>query len=170
MKKRDRKHAGALLPLMFMALTLFQARALTAMEFGAYAGALNKAGTTLVGLTLDSGFLFPMLKLETEAYMFTRSERTGKVLTLGLKINPAFGRVSPYAAAGVGTEVQRFDLSQAKDRYFTFIGGGIKIRLAPMLFLRLDLRFQQHGKKDESIPGTEKVNYFRYTAGLVIRI
>lgn len=170
MKTCKKTHKQLTVACLFLVTLLFSNTHLPAMEFGAYAGTLNQSGTTLVGLTLDSGFLFPVLKLETEAYTFTSSERTGKVLTLGLKINPALGRISPYAVAGVGSEVQRFDLSAAKDRYFTFIGGGIKVGLAPILFLRLDVRFQQHGKGDASVPGTEDVRFVRYSAGLVIRI
>ncbi|HDP95028.1 MAG TPA: hypothetical protein ENN40_06680 [Candidatus Aminicenantes bacterium] len=170
MKTCENKQKCLAVAILLLVMLLAPNRRMSAMEFGAYAGTLNKTGTTLLGLTLDSGFLFPVLKLETEAYMFTNDERTGKVLTLGLKINPALGRISPYAVAGVGSELQRLDLSQAKDRYFTFVGGGLKVGLAPILFLRLDVRFQQHGKRDDSVPGTEAIDFIRYSAGLVIRI
>lgn len=140
------------------------------MEFGAYAGTLNETGTTLIGLTLDSGFLVPIVKIETEAYMFVGKERSGKVITLGLKIRPNLGRVAPYAVAGVGSEVERLDFSQAKDRYFTFIGGGVVVGLAAIFSVRLDIRFQQHGDNIVTIGENDKVNYARFTAGIVARL
>ena len=170
MKMTLKRFVGIPLVALCLILLLAPAQPLPAMEFGAYAGTLNEAGTTLLGLTLDSGFLVPMLKVETEAYMFIGNDRTGKVMTLGLKLRPALGSVAPYAVAVVGTEFQRLDLSAAKDRYFTFVGGGVVVKLAAVFFLRLDVRFQQHGKTRIDLPDTPKVNYSRFSAGILLRI
>lgn len=167
-KKIGNRRFGSIFSLI--ALVLVLSTSLMGMEFGAYAGTLNESGTTLLGLSLDSGFLVPMLKLETEFYFFTAPERTGKVLTAGLKIRPKFGKISPYAVVGVGTEMERLDLSQAKDRYFTFVGGGLSIKIAPMLSVRLDARFQRHGKTVSSAPLTKVVNFTRFSGGLFLRI
>lgn len=169
MKQFRKKHIFVITVVMGI-VCLSPTHSLRAMEFGAYAGTLNETGTTLVGLTLDSGFLVPIVKVETEAYMFVGKERSGKVITLGLKIRPNLGRVAPYAVAGVGSEVERLDFSQAKDRYFTFIGGGLVVGLAAILSVRLDVRFQQHGENSVTIGENDKVNYTRFTAGVVVRL
>ena len=165
-----RKPVCAVAAVMGLLCLISPAHSLRAMEFGAYAGTLNETGTTLIGLTLDSGFLVPIVKVETEAYMFVGKERSGKVITLALKIRPNLGRVAPYAVAGVGTELERLDFSQAKDRYFTFIGGGVVVGLAAIFSVRLDIRFQQHGESSVTIGENDKINYASFTAGIVVRI
>ncbi len=168
--KKKRIHVRMAYSIPLIILLVVSSASLAGMQFGAYVGTLNEAGTTLLGLSLDSGFLIPMLKLETEFYFFTAPERTGKVLTAGLKLRPKFGKISPYAVVGVGTELQRLDLSMAKDRYFTFVGGGMSIKVAPMLSIRLDARFQQHGKSLTKTPMLEAVNFTRFSAGVFVSI
>ena len=127
-------------------------------EFGMLAGVISKPSKLTYGLSAGAGFIVPMLKFEAEIYKISDTEHDG--LTFGIKFRPKFGKLSPYAILGVGTEYKKFDFRTSSYKWFTFVGGGLHIRLMGSASLRLDVRYLNFSKKSR----------VRLTAGIFIHL
>jgi len=118
---------------------LLLAAAAPALDLGAIAGSQSDANGFVFGLSLGSGTVVPLLKLEFEGMRLP--DAGGNALSAALKLRPKFGAFAPYAVLGAGAEFARLNLHFGDYGFYTFIGGGFHYFLAAMFSLRADIRF-----------------------------
>lgn len=116
---------------------------LYSFEVGIIGGTLTKPSHNLYGLSGSMGLFVPMLKLELEIWRYTSVDypayKNGG--TLGVKFKPTLGKFSPYAVLGIGADFDTLGFQFDEYDKFTFIGGGVYLKLAAMISIRGDARF-----------------------------
>ena len=103
-----------------------------------------------------------MVKFEVEYYRMIDDLVHDKPNTLlgGIKFRPKLGKISPYGVAGAGIEFDKLGLKFSKYNKFTYLGGGIYLKVKSMISLRADLRLLNF--KDNT--------KIRYDLGIFIKI
>lgn len=125
----------------FLALLLLAVggMSLYSLEAGFIAGRLSADSANFYGLSAGSGIFIPMTRLEFEGYRL--SDLAMNALTAGIAFRPKLGRVAPYMIIGAGAEFEKLNFHFSDYHTFTFLGGGCHLFLAPILSLRIDIRF-----------------------------
>lgn len=124
--------------VVFVAALLLLGGMSWAVDFGVFAGSTGKPATFTPGLALDVGFFLPFTRLEVEGCKLGKSGF--KTLSAGVKLQPNLAAFIPYAVVGAGCEFEKFDLLFRDYHYFTFIGGGLHVKVFPAVSLRGDAR------------------------------
>jgi hypothetical protein len=127
-------------------------------ELGLIGGTQSNPSNTVYGLSMGSGFLIPMVKLEIEGIKLGDSGY--KMLTGGIKFRPRLGIISPYAIVGAGSEFDSFSFSFSQYNNFTFFGVGAHVHLMYLVSLRGDIRFFNYSD----------YNRTRFTAGIFVHL
>jgi hypothetical protein len=144
--------------LVLLAVLLLAGR-LQAVDAGIFAGSLARSEGLSWGVGVDSGLLVPLLKLEAEG---VKLGSTGmKSLSIGVKLRPRFGNISPYLVIGLGTAFESLNFDFNKYDGFSFIGGGIHLFMVNLFSLRFDVRFWRFALGDSRA---------RLTAGLFLHL
>ena len=125
--------------VVFIVLICFLPCFIHSFEFGVIAGVISKPSSFVYGLSGGMGFIVPMMKFEVELYKIT--DTPNDVLSGGIKFRPKLGKLSPYAVIGVGTEFVKFDFESKNYEWFTFIGGGIHLKITGPATVRFDIRY-----------------------------
>lgn len=142
-RQKAPKRLGAITGIFIFAFLCFMCREAAAVELGVTGGMETKETRFTYGLSGSMGFLIPMLKFEIEGYKITGievGEMPGGVM-FGLKFKPKLGQISPYGVVGVGAEMEEISLDFDTMETYTYIGGGLYYKVAPMISLRADFRF-----------------------------
>lgn len=124
---------------LFLAALLLAAVSAPALDLGVAAGSLSRPRSFYYGLSLGSGTVVPLLKLEFEGGRVAATDMNS--LSAALKLRPKFGALAPYAVLGAGAEFARLTLRFKEYDFYTFYGAGIHFFPAAMISLRADLRF-----------------------------
>lgn len=134
--------------VLFAGIMLLFSLSAPALDLGLGAGSSSRPSSFFYGLSLGSGTFVPLLKLEFEGW---RSSETGmNSLSAAAKLRPKFGAFAPYAVLGVGAEFARLNFKFNDYEFFTFVGGGFHVFLAPIVSLRADLRFLNLPEADKT--------------------
>lgn len=135
-----RKKAGSILILVLFSIPLFS------IELGIIGGNVTNPSELHYGISGGLGLLVPLLKMEFE---FLSTPASGLMeLSAAAKIRPKFGKLAPYATAGVGTAFEKINFDIDQYELFTFIGGGVHFFFGGFLSLRADIRFQNFSDRN----------------------
>lgn len=116
-------------------------------DLGIIGGFNTSPSHFVIGFSGSSGLLLPMVSFEFEIYNVVKSDY--KTMTGGIKFRPKLGKISPYGAAGFGTEYLKFNFRFSEYRGFSYIGGGIHFFVTDLFSLRCDIRFTHFSERDD---------------------
>jgi len=127
---------------LVLSLLIMFSTGLLGIEVGIFAGSVSKPKHNLAGLSVGTGFMVPMLKLEAEYYKMTNVSllELPKAISIGVKVRPRFGSLAPYGIVGIGMEFDKFNFKSSESDKFSFIGGGLHFYITGMVSLRGDVR------------------------------
>jgi opacity protein-like surface antigen len=150
---------------LLVGIMIFLSISAHAVEFGLNLGAMSNSGSSSglnYGISGGGGFFIPMVKFEFEYYKVKDTEppNNPSAMTVGIKFRPKFGKFSPYAIIGVGSEFDKLNFSFSKYERFTFLGGGVHFFLMDIMSLRADIRFLNFSDRTKT----------RFSGGLYIHI
>ena len=145
-------------PIVFLVFLSICSLSVHSFELGLIGGTQSNPSNTVYGLSMGSGFLIPMVKLEIEGVKLGNSGY--KMLSGGIKFRPRLGIFSPYAIVGAGSEFESFSFQFSQYNNFTFFGVGAHVHLLYLVSLRGDIRFYNY----------PDYNRTRFTAGIFVHL
>jgi hypothetical protein len=125
--------------VFFLAVILFSALDLSALDLGLIAGSISQPSSFCYGFSIGSGTIVPMLEFELEGFRIR--EPGVNNLNAAVKLRPKFGRFTPYALLGAGSEFEKLNFHFSDYDFYTFFGGGLHVFLNSLVSLRFDMRF-----------------------------
>lgn len=132
--------------IIFLVFVFVFSGNLISYDLGFIVGTVNNPPTFVYGLSGSMRLIVPTLKVEFEIY--SKPEDSDSVMSVGVKINPKFGKFSVYGILGAGTEYEELTFDFSEYNGFTFIGGGAHFYLIDMLSLRFDFRLLSFSADD----------------------
>lgn len=129
--------------IIALSIMLVFSMGLYSFEVGVIGGTLTKPSHNLYGLSGSMGLFVPMLKLEFEVWRYTSVDYPAynNGGTLGIKFKPKLGKFSPFAVVGIGADFDTIGFQFDEYDKYTFIGGGVYLKIAAMISVRGDIRF-----------------------------
>ena len=129
-----RKNSGLVVIVLLFSIQLLP------IELGVIGGSISNPSELNYGLSGGTGLFIPLLKMEFEFSMTPDSDLME--FSAAAKIRPKFGKLAPYAVAGVGVVFEKIGFDFDQYEFFTLIGGGVHFFFGGFFSLRADIRFQ----------------------------